>query len=135
MDNPGHLLHHKILNSITSQSPFCHVRSHSHRFWGLGCGYVWGALVCPAPYKCCPSAPWRAVGPCLICLLTPPELYLPPDLTPGGLRCTQCPRHRSPVFLHQGNQKPTLSHHPPSLGPSRDSVKMQLPGLPWWRSG
>ena len=29
------------LNHIT-QSPFCHVREHSHRLQGIGCGPLWG---------------------------------------------------------------------------------------------
>ena len=43
-NNPGSSPHLKVLNLVTLQSPFCHVRKHIHRAQGLGCGRLWGPL-------------------------------------------------------------------------------------------
>lgn len=36
----------KSLIQSHQQNPFCHVKEHIHRFWGLGCGHLQGPLFC-----------------------------------------------------------------------------------------
>lgn len=42
-DNPAQFLHLKILNMIISVKSVC--LSVIHRFWGLRCGHLWGAII------------------------------------------------------------------------------------------